>query len=127
MNINVSDATVDQIANLSRLMDLQERLDDFIAKYKINELIVDKKTRKFVDENAEEKFQAFLTESKKQEEYKKLIEKYGASGADEYLRTAYIFKNVKDTDSYKKLSDTQKAELAGELTDMVVDFAIQSQ
>lgn len=127
MNINVNNATIDQIANLARLMDMQVRLDTFIAKYQINEFKIDKKTRKFNDATTEAKFQIFLTESKKQEHYKHLIEKYGTEGAEEYIRTSYILKNVKETDSYKKLSDAQKDTLSEELTGIIVDYVIQSQ
>lgn len=123
MGNTITDATMEQIANLTYLMDMQERLMKFVADHSLDEFKRDEETRKFAYTKTEEEFQAFLKQSKDREGYKKIIEKYGVYGAEEYMRTAYVLQHMEGSTSYAKLSVEEKSELKV----ILVEFYEQSQ
>lgn len=77
--MEVNDITSEQIINLGRLSDLQERLDSFASKNTdFQEFALNKQTRKF-NTKMEADFQVFLAQAKKQpQETNKLLETYGS-------------------------------------------------
>lgn len=113
--------TAEQIANLTRLMDMQDRLIVFMEKNKFTEYMLDK-DQKFINKKEQEGWEKCLERSKEQKkEYAKLVEQYGGEEwADAHLRFAYILDSVSKTESYKKLSEEEKKEFGVILTDYYV-------
>ena len=77
--MEVNDITSEQIINLGRLSDLQERLDTFSSKNPdFQEFSLNKQTRKF-NTKMEADFQIFQAQAKNHpQETNKLLETYGS-------------------------------------------------
>lgn len=113
----VKNSTAEELANRTRLVDLQKRLDIFVSKNKQFESYV--MTDKQVDQ-----YIATMNPVQK-DAYSKLIAGYHGDEqeAKKYLKTTNTFKNIQESKEYANLSDASKAEFAT----MVTDFYIASQ
>lgn len=117
--------TSEQIANLTNLTEIQNRLFDFLEKNNLIEFKVNKLNRRFENDIIEDAFQKKLQECKgKKNEYDKLAQKYwGEKWADEHLRYMYMLDQTKKSDTYAKLSDESKSEF----NKIIVDTYVMNQ
>ncbi|MFA7298806.1 MAG: hypothetical protein WC010_04140 [Candidatus Absconditabacterales bacterium] len=122
MGYKINQETSEQLANLTRLGDLQNRLSRFLLKDKFAEFRINRQTKKFEKSEREEKFQGKLIKCKNQKEsYEKLIKIYGSEeGAEAYLRYEYSLDETKKSDSYAQLAPEQKKEFEQILVDTYV-------
>lgn len=115
------EVNVEQMANISWLVDMQKRLDNFVEKYKIIGLEREKNTfekvRKFTDSEMEQNFQKFMTSYDKAE-YEKLEQKLGKNWAEESLRQMFILQIIEEKKKKGELSNEAEAEFA----QMTVEF-----
>jgi hypothetical protein len=115
MSADINDMTIEQIANISELLYMQERLTKFLTQH------TELKKYQMTDEKIETYLASMNDVQKK--EYQKLVNIYGEEGAKIYLKHAHTLKNIESSEEYKALSIEEKREFE----EMMIEFYEVSQ